>query len=96
MDTGSPSAGTETAGTDAGQELARLRSELEGMQRALDTRDVIGMAKGILVARERCSPDEAFQILVRASQRENRKLADLARWLVQQAQEPTEKRRVWS
>ena len=32
------------------------------------------------------SPDEAFQVLVRASQRENRKLRDIAAEIVERAQ----------
>jgi len=52
------------------------------LQRALETRAVIDQAKGILMAQERCSPDEAFDILRRASQRENRKLHAIALELV--------------
>ena len=48
----------------------------------LDSRDTIGMAKGILLARENCTPDEAFDMLKRASQRTNRKLADVAAEIV--------------
>jgi AmiR/NasT family two-component response regulator len=40
------------------------------------------MAKGILMEREGCDRDEAFDILRRGSQRENRKLRDLADALV--------------
>ncbi len=42
------------------------------------TRDVIGMAKGIIMARQQVSDDEAFAILRRASQRMNVKIRDLA------------------
>ena len=45
---------------------------------ALATRDIIGQAKGILMAAEGVSDDDAFLILVRASQRANRKLRDIA------------------
>ncbi len=45
---------------------------------AVDTRDVIGQAKGILMARDDLSADEAFDILRRASQRLNVKLVDVA------------------
>ena len=34
------------------------------------------------------SPDEAFQVLVRASQRENRKLRDIAAEIVERARRP--------
>lgn len=49
---------------------------------ALESRAVIEQAKGVLVARERCTPDEAFEMLRRASQRENRKLREIAEDLV--------------
>jgi GAF domain-containing protein len=49
---------------------------------ALMTRDVIGQAKGILMAREGLSADEAFDVMRRASQRTNRKLRDMAAEIV--------------
>lgn len=49
---------------------------------ALATRDLIGQAKGILMAREQCDASAAFDILRRASQRSNRKLRDVAADLV--------------
>jgi GAF domain-containing protein len=52
------------------------------LERALQSRAVIDQAKGILMANERCDADEAFDILRRASQRENRKLQAIARDLV--------------
>ncbi len=48
---------------------------------ALETRDVIGQAKGILMERFEVRDDQAFQMLVRSSQDTNIKLADVARWL---------------
>jgi GAF domain-containing protein len=50
----------------------------EQMEEALQSRDLIGQAKGILMAREHVSADEAFDMLKRASQRLNVKLRDLA------------------
>lgn len=52
------------------------------LREALASRDVIGQAKGILMARERCTPDEAFDILRRGSQRTNHKLREVAQHLV--------------
>jgi len=63
-------------------ELAACRAEIEDLQAALATRPVIDQAKGILMARHRCTADQAFQMLSQASQRENRKLRDLARRVV--------------
>lgn len=45
---------------------------------ALKNRDVIGQAKGIIMAAQGVTPDEAFDVLRRASQRANRKLEDVA------------------
>jgi GAF domain-containing protein len=52
------------------------------LREALETRDLIGQAKGILMERESCAPEEAFDMLRRASQRTNRKLRDVANDLV--------------
>ena len=62
------------------QELA------EHLQRAMESRATIEQAKGILMARQRCSADEAFDILRRASQRENRKLRDIADEMVRRTE----------
>ncbi len=50
----------------------------EHLEAKAASRDVIGMAKGIVMARENISDDEAFDILRRASQRMNIKLRDVA------------------
>lgn len=52
-----------------------------------DTRDVIGMAKGMIMARQGVSDDEAFDILRRASQRANVKLREMADRIVHPADE---------
>lgn len=52
---------------------------------ALETRDLIGQAKGIVMAQEGCSAETAFDILRRASQHTNRKLRDIALELVRAA-----------
>jgi GAF domain-containing protein len=49
---------------------------------ALRSRDVIGTAKGILMARDGVDPDTAFAMLISVSQRENKKLRDVAEALV--------------
>lgn len=48
------------------------------LEQAIETRDVIGQAKGILMARQHISADEAFDMLRQALQRLNIKLRDLA------------------
>jgi AmiR/NasT family two-component response regulator len=43
------------------------------------------------MATSRCTPDEAFEVLVRASQRENRKLRDIAIDLVTRNSTPPQR-----
>jgi ANTAR domain-containing protein/GAF domain-containing protein len=72
-------AGLALAGAE--QELrAALREH--NLEEALRSRDVIGQAKGILMAREHITAEEAFERLRRASQHENRKLRVIADELV--------------
>ena len=52
-------------------------------QTALDSRDVIGQAKGILMERRGLPADEAFDVLRRASQDLNVKLRDVAATLAE-------------
>ena len=54
----------------------------QDMAEAMKSRATIEQAKGILMGAQRCSADDAFQILVRASQRENRKLREMAAEIV--------------
>ena len=48
------------------------------MHQAMLSRSAIDQAIGIMMADGGRTPDEAFHLLVRASQRENRKLRDVA------------------
>ena len=66
--------------------LASTSELADHLRFAMESRAAIEQAKGILMAREGISPDKAFEMLVRASQRENRKLRDLAVELVERAQ----------
>lgn len=52
------------------------------LQQAMESRAVIEQAKGILMGAQRCTPDAAFNILVRASQNQNRKLRAIASEIV--------------
>ncbi len=61
---------------------------VENLQAALVTRAVIGQAQGILIERERVTPEEAFDILRRASQHLNIKLRDVAQNLVDTGERP--------
>jgi GAF domain-containing protein len=55
----------------------------ERLSAAMESRGVIEQAKGMFMSAQGCSEDEAFQLLVRASQRENRKLRDIATEIVE-------------
>ena len=57
--------------------------KVENMGHALDTRDVIGQAKGILMERYTLTGQQAFAVLTRYSQAQNRKLRDVAQQLVE-------------
>jgi len=57
-----------------------------GLAEAMKNRAMIEQAKGILMGAEGVSPDAAFDMLVHASQRENLKLREVARRLVENAQ----------
>jgi hypothetical protein len=61
---------------------ALAQDETRGLISALDTRDVIATAKGIVMARRRLTADEAFVWLTQMSQRTNRKVRDLAAVIV--------------
>jgi ANTAR domain len=52
--------------------------QIADMEIALTHRDLIGQAKGVIMATMNCSSDEAFDLLVKQSQHENRKLIVIA------------------
>ncbi len=59
----------------------------EGLRQSLVSRATIDHAIGVIMAGGGRSPEEAFQVLVRASQRENRKLRDIAAEMVARVQQ---------
>lgn len=63
-------------------DLEACQSEVEDLRAALRTRPAIDQAKGILMAQHGCTADEAYQMLRSASQRDNRKLHELAQSIV--------------
>lgn len=73
----------------AGVAVANMRAyqsarELaDNLQTALESRAVIDQAKGILIERHHLTAEQAFQHLVQASSRSNRKLREVADRLVQ-------------
>ena len=56
------------------------------MEEAMASRAAIEQAKGILMGSLKCTPDEAFDVLVRHSQNSNRKLRDIAQGIVDSTQ----------
>jgi ANTAR domain len=61
-------------------------TQMANLDAALATRDLIGQAKGIIMASLGCSPDDAFALLVKQSQAENRKIVDIAAGITTQVQ----------
>jgi len=53
-----------------------------GLTRSVATRQLIGQAQGILMERHKLSDQQAFALLVQASQHRNVKLRDIAEQLV--------------
>jgi PAS domain S-box-containing protein len=71
------------AGAIANAKLLDEAAQLaHNLSLALESRGDIEQAKGILMAREHCTADEAFDMLRRASQRQNVKLRDVARDII--------------
>lgn len=56
--------------------------QLDHLKRGMDTRDLIGEAKGILRERLGVTGEQAFGLLVRASQTRNRKLSEITAEIV--------------
>ena len=55
------------------------------LSEALDNRDVIAQAKGVLIAQGAASDQGAFAMLATASQRSNTKLTEVARRVIASA-----------
>jgi GAF domain-containing protein len=72
-------AATTLANARAYRRVSRLAGQL---QEALESRAVIERAKGIIMAREGCGADDAFERLRKVSQDRNRKLRDVARAVI--------------
>ncbi len=65
------------------EEFKTMKEEVEGLRDAVESRKFIERAKGILM--KRCSIDEqeAFKMLQSHSQRENRKMRDIANMIIE-------------
>src|SRR4029079_8623323 len=61
-------------------------AQIANMDAAIATRDLIGQAKGIIMASLARSPDHAVELLATPCQAENRKLVDIAAGITAQVQ----------
>ena len=68
-------------------DLEACQDEVDDLRKALRSRPTIDQAKGILMARHGCSPDEAYRLISGAAQRDNRKVRDLAQSIVASVQD---------
>jgi AmiR/NasT family two-component response regulator len=64
---------------------ADATNEVTHLRIAIESRAVIEQAKGIIMVRDRCTADEAYQLLTRISQQQNVKLRQLAQTIVDAA-----------
>lgn len=64
------------------------RAQTEAWQRALESRDLIGQAKGILMAQHGVSAEAAFDLMRATSQEQNTKVRDVAAAVVTDRQLP--------
>lgn len=72
--------------TGTHESLEDCQAEVQHLRAQVQTRSVIDQAKGLLIAKHGCTSERAFQMLTEASQRENRKLRDIAKAMVEGAQ----------
>src|SRR5215204_1923873 len=90
VDRGGPGAGALAAVTaelvSTGVELANREVEVAQLRQALSNRVWIEQAKGVLAATRGTGPDAAFQQLRATARATNRKLAEVAQEVVQDAQ----------
>ena len=68
--------------------FSQERMQATQLRAALESRDVIGQAKGIIMERDKLTADQAFEKLRRASQQLNRKLRELAEDVAATGEEP--------
>lgn len=74
-------------GSCAAVAMAASRKQVN-LELALDSRDVIGQAKGILMERHKINSQQAFDLIIDASQRAHRKVRDVARDVAESGEFP--------
>jgi len=60
------------------ERIAALVRDVENLHAKAKTAGVIAQAKGVIMSTMQCGPDAAFAVLVAESQRQNRKLWEIA------------------
>ena len=68
---------------DGSEEVQALRAKIEHLRRALDRRDIIGQAKGILMERLALDANGAFELLAGISHRTNIPVIEVAQALAE-------------
>ncbi|WP_158544467.1 GAF and ANTAR domain-containing protein [Blastococcus sp. TBT05-19] len=82
-------AGQASGALSVAWQMAERDETVDLLTRGMVTRQVIGQAVGLLMAQQRCTADEAFDMLKAASQRNNEKLRDVAARMVAGHEENT-------
>ena len=60
------------------------QNRADDLEAALESRTAINLACGVIMAQNRCSQEEAMEILTKVSSNRNRKLRDVAKELIEQ------------
>jgi AmiR/NasT family two-component response regulator len=68
--------------SDAEMTVEQLRTLVAQLRDGMAGRDTIGMAKGLLMAAQKITDEAAFEAIRHASQRQNRRVRDVAADLV--------------
>jgi hypothetical protein len=82
--------GAAEAREDAALSLDVGLHRIDDLIAALGTREIIAQAEGILIERERITAKQAFDVLRRASQHLNVKLRELANYVVETGEVPSD------
>jgi hypothetical protein len=72
--------------TEVGRRDQLHVDEMALLATAIESRDTIGQAKGVIMVTLGCSAHEAFRLLKEQSQHENRKIVEIAAEIAQRAQ----------
>ena len=64
--------------------INNAQNRADDLEAALESRTAINLACGVIMAQNRCSQEEAMEILTKVSSNRNRKLRDVAKELIEQ------------